>query len=296
MLNLNLSELFKNYRTVFIILGGLLLILLGAGIGSKISQNKNNIKLNELIAALADKDAQVEVVKNKNTTLENLIKASPNQPDIINVVSKIPNTVVKTEYVVQTKTVLVPVEPTVALPALPSEYSFRLANNIEVAHFGVTGTQSAPEYSFETRSLSFKSTLALSEKTSAISLKMSSSADPETWIDVPVDLTVNHIPAEHKVLRPYANLGLTVSTNISAPIKPDLTASLSMSWLHPIPCMDLLNPRISANTSNIKFGVDALNYNIGCHINGLSDLWIGAGASVNTKTIPSIDLTFGTRL
>jgi hypothetical protein len=229
---------------------------------------------------------EIEIQKNEIKSLNETVEwLNSNNDELAALVSELRDRPSEIRYIVKTETVIQPSEPIVITPDLPDEHLFTLDGSIPVARFG-TSTEG---YAFETYALSFRTSLALGERTTTALLQVQSSAQPDTWFEIPTSLDVTKV-SDRRFFEPHIGIGITGVLPI-----PDLTASLYVSLLHPNQDLDLLQPRLSFNGKQLRIGIDPLSYNIGSRLPVLTDTWIAPGVSYGTNGFWSGDLTIGTK-
>lgn len=106
-----------------------------------------------------------------------------------------------------------------------------------------------------TYQLGARASFAVGERSSSALVELSTSASPDTWIEVPAALEVTHTATTHRLLKPALAVGFTGGITFPEP-GPELAGSLSFQWLHPSPFVDVLGVRVSGNTRALRVGVD----------------------------------------
>ena len=150
------------------------------------------------------------------------------------------------QYIVQTNTVLVPSEPVFITRDPPAIYRHVLQEELVVGEFRFTEGQ----YEFETFEFVLRGSLAISDEESALYVEGSTSADPDHWETIPVDITVQEVGITHKVLEPRLGLAATA-------LVPDFTfhPSLVFSYIHPTPNLDALQLRVGSDFNTASIGL-----------------------------------------
>lgn len=244
---------------------------------------------------LGENNSQIEelsVARNKVVSLNRLLSGKDEEAQALrDIISSYENRPAEIRYVLKTETVFV--GNTEETRELPEDYLFTFANNgLPVSQFSVL----EDGYSFTTFDISFDTTVVISEDKTAVLLEATSSHDNEPRRIELSSVEVEKV-REHKIIEPHIQVGLTASLNTS-PISGDMSASLSVPWLHPTPQLDLLSPRISASSNSFRLGGDFVSYNVGHKLPVLTDMWVGVGMSAILAPInqyPSIDLTIGSK-
>ena len=149
-------------------------------------------------------------------------------------------------------------------------------------------------YSFETYELSFTNTLVIGPRSTAALLQLVSSGDPNVIHEIPLDIQVTHI-RDRKFFEPHIGLGITTGLEVPV-ISGAVTGSVYTTLLHPADEWDILGLRLSANSEQLRAGVDVAGYNLGSRLPIFTDLWISAGASLGTNNSWSTDITLGSKL
>lgn len=229
-----------------------------------------NNKVRSLSGILSDRDEEVD-------TLKEIIRSYENRPAEI-------------EYIVKTETVFV--GNTEETRELPDDFLFTFENGLPVSQFRVL----EDSYSFTTFDIDFDTTVVISEDQTAVLLEATSSYDEQPRRIELSSVEVQKV-REHKIIEPHIAIGLTGSLNTS-PLSGDLSASVSVPWLHPRNDLDVISPRLSINSNSFRIGADVVSYNVGSQLPVFTDLWIGVGISgivVPATQHPSIDLTIGSK-
>ena len=230
--------------------------------------------------------SEVVIVKNNNRSLSKTIKDSKAENlDLLSLLVELKAKPTEIEYVIRTETQLIPTDPIIIYTELPASHTHTI-NNIPVARF----TSSANDYTFETATLSFRTDLVVTKRSTAGILRVKSSMDPQIWHEVPMTLKVTTIK-EKKFFAPELGIGITASLP-----EPDISASVYLPLFHPTKNIDLVAPRVSLNSSGGHLGLDPVSYNIGSQIPLVNDLWLSPGASINEHGLWSVDLTIGSKL
>ena len=173
-------------------------------------------------------------------------------------------------YIVRTETIIEGTEQKTV--ELPGDHLFRFENGLPVSEF----RQLEEGFLFKTFDIAFDATVVISEDETAVLLAGTSSYDDERY-RLPVSTTEVTRIREAKLIEPHIMVGLTGSLNIGPEVTGDLLVSLTFPFIHPTEDLDILSPRISANSTALQFGVDVVSYNLGAKLPIVTDLWIGAG-------------------
>lgn len=248
-----------------------------------------NQQIADLIAEIEFSKQQISVTDNKTASLEEALNyALKDNKDLLEVIARLEAHPTQIQYVVETKTVLMPSEPVYITSVIPAEYTFNLNNNIPVAKFETTDEN---DYKFTTYELEFKGDLAISKQQTSMSLQVKSEADEEIWHEVPISLSTTRVKDERVFFAPHIGLGLSTSVP-----KFDISPTIWSTFLHPSESIDVLGIYVSGSTSSLRAGASPGAYNIAKHLPLFTDLWVSAGVSYDTKTDTQIDLTIGTKL
>ena len=288
-------ELMKlmNTKVQLILLTILVLFTLvgGYAIGAKIERDNSSKSIRELLSSRELLYTEVKNAKTKSTSLgKALSELSDKNTELIDLVAQLQDRPENIRYVTITEAVVKPLEPTVTMAEPPAGHVFLLQDNLAVARFAYDSEAEFP-YSFETYELTFRNSVVLSEKNASGLLQIASSANPNVFIEVPIDSfeirTINKL----RLFEPNIGIGLTISANET----PDLLGSVFVSFLHPHKNIDILGLRIAANKQAAQLGVDLAGYNIAAHVPVLTDLWTHVGVGVDLHANLSGHLSLGTK-
>jgi len=234
---------------------------------------KRNHELDEHVREMADKDRQIQAVKNTKVSIEQaLLKANTDLATLIAQSQTRPSTqlreIVTIETTVPGEVVVVPGD--CSLP----DHTFELSNGLEVAR-----ATYSEEVTYETFEQRFRGTLVIGEKRSAVSLEQSTSADPNHWEELEVDLKVQAVEERKRpIFMPHVSLGATVDIVIGGEVTVEPVVSLAVPLIHPHENLDLLAPAIRFNQNTVRIGADVAAYNVGAHMSPVfSDLWVTVG-------------------
>tara|TARA_Y100000385_G_scaffold35237_1_gene33126 strand:- start:4088 stop:4954 length:867 start_codon:yes stop_codon:yes gene_type:complete len=286
-------ELKLNTKVQLTLLGVVLLFVLASGyaIGAKIERDSANQSLSELLSSKEKLYEEVEVVKTRSATLQQSIQQlSDKNTELLDLVAQLQTRPDKIRYVTVTETVIKSADPVVESIDLPSQHIFLLHNNLAVAKFEYNSEAELP-YTFETYDLTFKNSIVLSDKNSSALLQIASSADPETYVEFPIDSLEVRTISDQPLFEPHIGVGLT----LSASENPDLLGSIFLSFLHPHENVDVLGIRVAANGQTAQFGLEFAGYNIAAHVPVITDLWVHGGIAVDINAKPSGHLSLGTK-
>jgi hypothetical protein len=274
-------------------LASLILVIIGVGITSYLLADCNaQAKYNGLIRANQSQHEEIVTTKNKQVnSLEKALQEVANEKfDLLSLVAELKDRPAEIEYITRTETILVPTDPEIIYADLPEEHIHSMQPGFPVAKFSRTSEGS---YSFETYELRFSNTLVVGPKSTAALLQLESSGDPGVIHEIPVGIQVTRIQ-DRKFFEPHIGMGVTGL--IEFPIAPQLTGSIYTSLLHPADQWDMLGVRLSANTEQLRIGIDAGGYNLGHKLPIFTDLWLVPGGSLGTTGLWSLDLTLGSKL
>jgi len=282
-----------NTKVQLVLLAILMMITMvgGYAIGAKIERDSSSKSIRELLASKELLYTEVKNAKTKSTSLEKaLSELSDKNTELLDLVAQLQDRPEKIRYVTITETVVKPSEPTVAMAEPPTEHMFLLQDNLAVARFAYDSEIEFP-YSFETYELTFRNSVVLSEKNASGLLQIASSANPDVFIEVPIDSFEVRTIDELRLFEPNIGIGLTISANET----PDLLGSVFISFLHPHKDVDALGLRIAVNGQAAQIGVDLAGYNIASHVPVLTDLWTHVGIGIDLHANPSGHLSLGTK-
>jgi hypothetical protein len=262
-------------KTLRVYLCVFILLFLGFFSGSFLTTLKMGSNQNELIEQLGQANESVVVEKNKNTTLLDAIEnAGTEKQTLLDTIASMKSKPSEVKYIVHTVTKLVPEERVVTVKDLPASHTYSWDNGLVVAEFDTSDNQ----YTFTTHDLTLRGTMVVGNKDTGLLLEGSTSAHPDDWKALPVDLKVEQIPEPHKVLELNVGLGL-------AAMYPDpaLHPSVFLSIIHPTKTFDVATIRIGSDGRTASAGLDVVSYNIGEPLPILTDVWVGAGPGINTN-------------
>ena len=288
------TEIQKLFGSMKGALGILFILALCFIAGFLLSNCSSKSKYDELLSSSTNLEENLTTSKNKVTSLEKLISGKDEETvrlrGIIRTLEERPE---KIRYIVKTKTVIE--GRTEIVKILPEEYIHRFNVGLPVASL----THTDDTYQFSTADVSFTTRVVIGENQTGVQLEATSSFEPETVYEIPVNSQVSVKVREHKVFMPHIGAGVTGSLGFQEaeiPVTGDLTASIYTTLFHPNKNLDVLGLRFSANPSGVKLGIDPVGYNIGSKIPFLTDLWITGGVSVVPgNKYPSIDFTIGSK-
>ena len=282
-----------NTQVQLVLLAILLLATMigGYAIGAKIERDNSSKSIRELLSSKELLYAEVKNAKTKSTSLgKALSELSDKNTELLDLVAQLQDRPEKIRYVTITEAIVKPLEPTVATAEPPTEHVFLLQDNLAVARFAYDSEAEFP-YSFETYELTFRNSVILSEKNASGLLQIASSANPDVFLEVPIDSFEVRIIDELRLFEPNVGISLTISANET----PDLLGSVFVSFLHPHKNVDVIGLRIAVNGQVAQFGADLAGYNIAAHVPVLTDLWVHTGIGVDLHAKPSGHLSLGTK-
>jgi len=271
------------------IITAVLVILICIGVfvaGYGLADCSAQAEYNALLSLHEAQYTEVAVAKNKVSSLEGALSGLKDEnTDLLSIVQELKDRPPQIRYITRIETVLKPSDPIIITTDLPDNYLFQLEDSIAVAEFSIIDK----EYKFETFDLTFRNTVILGEKSTASLIQVASSHDPNTFYEVPSELTVKKINRQ-KLFEPHFGMGITLGLP-----QPILTGSFLFTFLHPLEELDVAGIRISASDKTLKFGLDGFAYNLGKPLPIITDTWIGAGASVDITGQFSGDITLSTK-
>jgi len=280
-------------RTQLVLLAIILLITLvgGYAIGTKIEQMSAARSYAELLSSRESVYEEVTVVRTRAASLEkSLHELSDKNTELLDLVAQLQARPDQIRYITVTETVIQPSDPIVEVLDLPAEYLFKLREDLTIARFAYDVTADLP-YTFETYELTFKNSVVISDKNSSGLLQISSSADPDKYIEFPIDSLEVRSISEQPMFEPNVGLSLTLSASQT----PDLLGSVFVSFLHPHKNVDVLGVRVAVNGQAAQFGLDLVGYNIAAHLPVLTDFWVYGGVAIDIYAQPSGHLSVGTK-
>ena len=263
----------------------------GYALGAKIERDSSARKLSDLLSSKEKLYEEVEVVRTRSSSLEKSIQQlSDENTELLDIVAQLQARPEKIRYVTVTETVIKSEDPVIETLDLPAEHVFLLRDDLAVARFSYDSDATLP-YTFETYDLTFRNSIVLSDENSSALLQVASSADPDNYIELPIDSLEVRSISDQPLFEPHIGVGLT----LSASENPDLLGSIFLSFLHPHENVDVLGIRVAANGQTAQFGLDLAGYNIAAHIPVLTDFWVHGGVAVDINASPSGHLSLGTK-
>lgn len=299
----------KNQSTFTLIGIALIASVAGFFFGSCSKETDDQQTIEYLMESVPEVHTEIKEVKVQDETLVNAIKElSDENTQLLDLVRRLKDKPAEVRYVVQTETKIEPANPKEIFDELPNNYQHKTKEGLVLAEFNVL--EPVPElsviseglgidhdptkysFSFETYDLTIKNSVVIGKDSATSLLQVASAKEPDKFYEIPItDLTVINTEEEHKKLE--ANVGISLTGGLSA--KPEFMASVFASFIHPVKNLDVLGVRLSGNTTNFVFGVDAVGYNIGAHIPVFTDLWIHGGAGVDLFGKPVGLISLGTK-
>jgi hypothetical protein len=283
----------NNWKNIFILV---LIVLLISSVGYGIFQHREketaDARLMELINESTRLHTEVEETKNKYSDAVSAIKdLSDENTQLVDLVADLRVRADKPpiiKEIIVTKTVVKPSEPIYITTELPQEHRFKLSPGLEVARF----SQQGGKYAFETHELSIRNSVVIGENKSTSLLQIASSAEPDKYYEIPIDdFDVRIIEPARKMFKPDLMLAARIGLNEN----PQLTASLNLTFLHPLKCLDALGVTIAGNSQTFQAGIIPVAYNIGCHLPVFDDLWIVTDAFVDIHAKFGAGIGLGTK-
>jgi len=224
---------------------------------------------------------EIEVVRTKNTSLvKALASAGEDREVLLDEIASLSSKPPEIRYITRVETVIEGGE-TVVVNHLPENHMFRLDNGLPVAQFSVEAGENdgEPEYHFDVADLTVSASVVLGERDSAISLRMESDLDPGNEQEIPVaEFEVKHI-REQKVFEPHVLVGASAS---AGPTGVGVGPHFAVSLFHPKSEFDLVSVRVGSSSGRVQVGLDPVLYNLGEPMPVITNLWVGAGVSVDT--------------
>lgn len=284
-------------------LGALVMLLLVFGSGWFVRDLSANSNIESVLKNHEIELQEIEVVRTRNSTLvKELERAGENRTILLDQIASLRSKPAKIKYITQVETVLVG-EPIYITEELPESYLFRTEIGLPVAEFSVEGENDAPEYVFDTADLKIKANLVIAERDSALSIRVESDLESGTEYEVPVDeLNVRHIK-ENKFFEPNILLGGSVSLGAAG---AGAGPYVGIAFFHPKQEIDLVHLRLgttsgrtasgSGSSPRIAVGLDPVLFNVGEPLPVLTNMWIGAGATIDTSGTYSGTLSIGAKL
>jgi len=272
-------------------------LLLGIGWGIKAVSAQRDMQA--LLEAHEVELREMEVVRNKNTSLRAALDTSSEANSVLmDQLAVLRERPAEVRYITKIETV-VKGTTTMIVPELPADYTFQLEGGLPVAQFSVLD---GPEYAFDTADISIKADLVIAENNSVLSLRMESDLEPGTEYEIPVEnLQVSKI-REQPVFAPHLLVGAGAHLVLSGG-QPGLSGGphLAVNWFHPEAELrgtefDLVSTRIGAADGAATFGLDPLVVNVGDPLPVLTNLWIGLGPTIDTQGRWSGTLSVGGKL
>ena len=286
-------ELKLSARIQLALLGIVAILILTSGyaIGAKIEKDSASRSLSELLSSKEKLYEEVAVVRTQSATLEQSItQLSDKNTELLDLVAQLQTRPDKVRYVTVTETVIESIDSVVETIELPPTHVFLLQNDLAVARFTYDSKAELP-YTFETYDLTFKNSVILSDQNSSALLQIASSADPENYIEFPIDSLEVRLISNQPLFEPHIGAGITLSASSS----PDLLGSIFLSFLHPHKNVDVFGIRVAATGQTVQLGLDLAGYNIAAHAPIITDLWVHAGVAINVNAAPSGHLSLGTK-
>ena len=278
-------------QKVIIVFFAVLSLAIGAWAGSSLTAAAKNREIEQILGVNETLHEEIASSKTRTTSLSKSLKdLTDENTQLVDLVTQLRDRTEKIQYITRVETVVVPVESEKTFSEPPKEYSFELKPDLPVARFSYDSKLQEP-YRFETYSLSFRNSVVVSKKSATALLQVSSSGNPDQFVEIPIDeLSVDFVE-EQKLFEPNVGVGMTFAAGVS----PDLLGSIFVSFIHPTKNIDVVGLRIGGNGSNAHFYFDAAGYNIGHHIPIFTDLWVHAGVGVDIYASPHGHVSLGTK-
>ena len=198
-----------NYKSVLKTVGAALLFILAFGTGWAARNHGAQQDIESLIKDREIKTQEIAVARVENTTLvQALAESEEDREVLLDQLASMRSKPAEIKYITRVETVLVGTE-TMVTHDLPSEYLFKLDNDLTVARFSwEPGEADAdPQYYFDTADITIRANVVVGDRDSSLSLRMSSNLDNEEK-EVPVDeFQVTKTTRERKLFEPNILLG-----------------------------------------------------------------------------------------
>jgi hypothetical protein len=190
----------------------------------------------------------------------------------------------KIKYVVRTETIL-QAGPIVTVKEIPDDYTFRLKNGLAVAAID----KQEESYDLLTYDLSLRGQVVVTANKANVSVQASSSEQPDTWVEVPVELRL--IETEKKVqIEPHIGLG------VAAGYPWHVSASLWTTVVHFPDGLDVGGAAILANDHSLQAGLIPIAYNIGDPLPVLTNVWVAPMVTIDLSGEPGGSILIGGKL
>lgn len=265
---------------------GFSLVVFFFAFGTQVERWHSTAKQDELIEQLGRANNAVATEKNKNTSLlEAIDSAGVEKQTLLDTIASMKSKPSEVKYIIRTETKLVPEERVVTVKDLPPSHKYRWENGLVVAEFETSDGQ----YLLTTHDLTLRGTMVVGSKDTGLMLEGATSADPDRWETLPVDLKVEQIDS-HKILELNVGLGLAASYP-----DPALHPSVFLSTVHPTKTLDVATIRLGSDGRTASLGVDVVSYNVGGPLPILTDIWVGAGPGINTNGVTQGTLTLSSK-
>ena len=275
-------------------LGALIVLLLIFGSGWLLRDISADSDVESLLKDREIQLEEIEVVRTRNSTLVQELKQSGEDREVLlDQIASLRSRPEEIRYITKVETVMVG-EPTFITTELPESHTFRTDIGLPVAEFAVEGQNDQPEYVFDTADLKIEADLVIAERDSALSLRITSDLEPGTQYEVPVDkLHVTNMQNKRKFFEPNILVGAHLNTGVSG-IKA--SPHLGVSLLHPRNDLDLVQIRFGSTSGRPSIGLDPVLYNLGDPLPIFTNMWIGAGADIDTSGTISGTVSVGAKL
>jgi hypothetical protein len=237
---------------------------------------------------------EIKVSKIKNTTLvKALADSEANREVLLDNLASVRDKPAQIKYITRVETVVVGGE-TQVVRELPPSHVFKLENGLPVAEVRVV----QEDIHLDVADLTLRADIVIGERDSAISLRVESDLDPGTQYEIPVqELNVQHI-REQALFEPHILIGAAAGVTERAQLRVGPT--ISGSFFHPRSHIDLVSLRLGTSSTRsgttFAIGLDPVLYNVGKHVPVFTNLWVGAGATVDTTAQVSGTLSIGAKL
>jgi hypothetical protein len=276
----------KLLKDVFAVIVFLLILGLAFIVGKCDGSSETEAEYEAIIENMGiEFDEDISIADNENLRINKLLSEQTEEAKVLKQqLAQLKALPADVRYITRVETVTVGVAET--FPECPRNYTFTLECGLPVAYIA----ESEAGFDLAAADLKFKSITTITEENSATKLIAMSSLSPGNTYDLPVsDFTV-YEQNTHKTF----GLQIAMVGMFSLPTL-DASVGASAPWLHPLPTMDNLSPRLTIGNGKLYAGIDLISYNVGKPLPIIDDLWIGTGASFSTSLDKTIDLTVSTK-
>ena len=150
-----------------------------------------------------------------------------------------------------------------------------MKNGLPVAQFNAT---EKPSYSFETADLTISADMVIAKDSSALSLRMESSLNPNTEYELKVKTFEITNTEERRLFEPHITLGGHLSAN---PEGFSTGPHLGVSFIHLRDDIDLAQAGFGLSNKRPVLRLEPATYNVGKPLPVVTSLRLGAGIEIN---------------